>query len=139
MEPVGHIAPSTLSAKDLPWQILWSKDKCTLCGRCTAVCPVRAIELGVHRKRALTTPPGLENRPANLFSVYHGIDQRTDPAHACMGCGMCTLVCPNNAIVPRHTDEIDKLLIPDLLVVVVQKSGLAHLLEEGDGLFHDCL
>jgi len=109
MEPVGHIAPSTLSAKDLPWQILWSKDKCTLCGRCTAVCPVRAIELGVHRKRALTTPPGLENRPANLFSVYHGIDQRTDPAHACMGCGMCTLVCPNNAIVPRHTDEIDKL------------------------------
>ena len=109
MEPVGHIAPSTLSAKDLPWQIAWQKDRCTLCGRCTTVCPVRAIELGVHRKRALTTPVGLESRPANLFSVYHGIDQRTDPAHACVGCGMCTLVCPNNAIVPLRADETDKL------------------------------
>ncbi len=109
MESVGRITPSTLSVKDLPWQILWSKDKCTLCGRCTTVCPVRAIELGVHRKRALATPVGLENRPANLFSVYHGIDQRTDPAHACVGCGMCTLVCPNQAIVPMRTDEIDRL------------------------------
>jgi glutamate synthase (NADPH) large chain len=109
MEPVERITPSTLSAKDLPWQILWRKDRCTLCGRCTSVCPVRAIELGVHRKRALTIPPGLEERPANLFSVYHGIDQRTDPAHACVGCGMCTLVCPNGAIVPARTDESDRL------------------------------
>ncbi len=109
MEPVGHITPSTLSAKDLPWQIAWSKEKCTLCGSCTTVCPVRAIDLGVHRKRALAVPAGLETRPANLFSIYHGIDQRTDPAHACVGCGMCTLVCPNGAIVPMRGDEIDKL------------------------------
>ena len=109
MESVGHITPSTLSAKDLPWQIVWSKDKCTLCGRCTAVCPVRAIDLGPHRKRALSVPAGLESRPANLFSIYHGIDQRTDPAHACVGCAMCTLVCPNGAIAPVRSDEIDKL------------------------------
>ncbi len=109
MEPVGHITPSTLSAKDLPWQIAWSKEKCTLCGSCTTVCPVRAIDLGVHRKRALAVPAGLETRPSNLFSIYHGIDQRTDPAHACVGCGMCTLVCPNGAIVPMRGDEIDKL------------------------------
>ena len=51
MQPNRPITPSTLSVKDLPWQILWSKDKCTLCGRCTAVCPVHAIELGVFRKR----------------------------------------------------------------------------------------
>ena len=109
MEPMGHITPSTLSTKDLPWQILWDKEKCTLCGSCTTVCPVRAIDLGVHRKRSLQVPVGLETRPGNLFSVYHGIDQRTDPAHACVGCGMCTMVCPNGAILPMHGDEIDKL------------------------------
>ena len=38
MQPNATITPSTLSVKDLPWQILWHKDKCTLCGRCTAVC-----------------------------------------------------------------------------------------------------
>jgi glutamate synthase (NADPH/NADH) large chain len=106
---MGRLTPSALSAKDLPWQILWNKDKCTLCGSCTAVCPVRAIDLGVHRKRALQVPVGLETRPGNLFSVYHGIDQRTDPPHACMGCGMCTMVCPNGAIAPMRSNEIDKL------------------------------
>ncbi len=27
------ITPSTLSIKDLPWQIDWNKEKCTLCGQ----------------------------------------------------------------------------------------------------------
>jgi len=98
-----------LSIKDLPWQIHWGKDKCTLCSNCTSVCPVRAIELGVHRKRVLQVPIGLEEKATNLFSVYHGIVQRTDIAHACVGCGMCTLVCPNGAIIPVRGDEIDKL------------------------------
>lgn len=109
MESMGCITPSTLSTKDLPWQILWNKEKCTLCGGCTTVCPVRAIDLGVHRKRSLQVPVGLATKPGNLFSVYHGIDQHTDPAHACVGCGMCTMVCPNGAIAPIHAEGIDKL------------------------------
>jgi glutamate synthase (NADPH/NADH) large chain len=106
---MGTITPSTLSRSDLPWQIAWSKEKCNLCGHCTAVCPVRAIELGVHRKRTLQVPIGLTEKPGNLYSIYHGIRQRTEPAFTCIGCGMCDLLCPNGAIRPVRSVETDKL------------------------------
>jgi len=109
MSPNRPIAPSTLSVKDLPWQIIWDKDKCTLCGKCTAVCPVNAIELGVFRKRTVETTIGLENNPFNNFKIYYGIRQKTDPAYSCVGCAMCSLVCPNDAIIPAKSDEADKL------------------------------
>jgi glutamate synthase (NADPH/NADH) large chain len=109
MLPDRPIAPSTLSIKDLPWQIEWRKDKCTLCGRCTAVCPVNAIELGVFRKRVVATSLDSDKPPSNVYTVFHGIRQKTDPAYACVGCAMCSLVCPNDAIFPLHSDEADKL------------------------------
>ena len=99
------ITPSTLSCKDLPWQIKWDINTCTKCGRCTAVCPVSAIELGVFRKREIKTPMGLAAKPSNEFSVYYGIRQRTDPAYACIGCSMCNMVCPNNSIEPIRQDD----------------------------------
>jgi ferredoxin len=109
MQPNAAITPSTLSVKDLPWQILWHKDKCTLCGRCTAVCPVNAIELGVFRKRRITVSLEPQGNPASSFEIYHGIRQKTDPAYACVGCATCSLVCPNDAIFPMRSDEADKL------------------------------
>jgi len=109
MFPSRAITPSTLSVKDLPWQIVWSKDKCNLCGSCTAVCPVNAIELGVFRKREVQTTLNLNESSTNRFTIYHGIRQKTDPAYACVGCGMCNMVCPNDAIIPARTDEADKL------------------------------
>ncbi len=104
------VTPSTLSRRDLPWQIRWDIHTCTLCGRCTAVCPVNAIELGVFRKRSISSPPlGLKDKPDSSFSVYHGIRQRTDPGYACIGCTMCNLVCPNNAIEAVKTETTDML------------------------------
>jgi len=109
MASVGTITPSTLSRKDLLWQIVWDKERCALCGRCTAACPVQAIELGVFRKRLVQVTPGVETQPSNVYQVFYGIRQKTDPAHACIGCGTCTLVCPNDCIMPVRNDEIDKL------------------------------
>ncbi len=111
MQPERPITPSSLSVKDLPWQILWSKDKCTLCGKCTAVCPVDAIELGVFRKRIVSPP--MENfleAPTAELTNYYGIRQKTDPAYKCVGCAMCALTCPNDAIMPCRSDEAEKLV-----------------------------
>ena len=103
------ITPSSLSVKDLPWQVLWSKDRCTLCGQCTAVCPIHAIEMGVFRKRIVNADLNSAEKPSNLHAVFYGIRQKTDPPHACIGCAMCTHVCPNDAIIPVRNDEADKL------------------------------
>ncbi|MFO8031238.1 MAG: glutamate synthase-related protein [Desulfohalobiaceae bacterium] len=108
MLSTGFIGPNTMSVKDLPWQIQWSEQRCTLCGRCCSVCPVQALELGVFRKRSIQTPMGLQQKPENTFSIYYGIRQRTSPEQACVGCGMCTQVCPNEAILPVRSDEQDK-------------------------------
>ncbi|MCX7823908.1 MAG: glutamate synthase-related protein [Syntrophobacterales bacterium] len=109
MASIGTIAPSSLSRKDLLWQIVWDKERCAFCGRCTAVCPVHAIELGVFRKRLLQVAAGMETQPSNVYQVFYGIRQKTDPAYSCIGCGTCTLVCPNDCIIPIRNDEIDKL------------------------------
>ena len=85
MLPDRPITPSTLSVKDLLWQIEWRKDKCTLCGRCTAVCPVSAIELGVFRQRVMTPSLDPDKPSSNVYKVYQGIRQKTDPAYACVG------------------------------------------------------
>jgi glutamate synthase (NADPH/NADH) large chain len=100
MQAERPITPSTLSVRDLPWRVDWNKEACTLCGRCTAVCPVSAIELGVFRKRLVEPSPGLLQKPTTVHKVFYGIRQRTDAAYRCIGCGMCNMVCPNNAITP---------------------------------------
>ncbi|MFW5730120.1 MAG: glutamate synthase-related protein [Desulfonatronovibrionaceae bacterium] len=110
MQANRAITPSTLSQRELPWQIHWDIQACTLCGRCTAVCPVNAIELGTFRKRKISPGlPGGPEKPSASFSVYYGIRQKTDADYACIGCSMCNLVCPNNAIRPVRSETDDSL------------------------------
>jgi glutamate synthase (NADPH) large chain len=109
MESMGYLHPSTLSKTDLVWNIIWDKLKCTLCGSCAAVCPMRALDLAVYGKREVNVSSGLMEKPDNSYKVYHGIRASSDIGRACIGCGMCTLVCPNDAISPVHNTESDKI------------------------------
>ena len=110
------INPSSLSLSDLPWQINWNKDRCTLCGQCTAVCPTQAISLSVFRKRNIAgtmnlSPVGSKNpaeRPLSQFETYYGIQQKTTIEEKCIGCAMCSMVCPNDAIAPQRNPGVDR-------------------------------
>jgi len=103
------LEPSSLSLNDLPWQIEYNNDRCTLCGQCTAVCPVKAIELNVFQKRIIKTSVAKNAEHSNTYDNFYGIRQKTDVANACIGCAMCTLACPNDAIRPVKNPGLDRM------------------------------
>jgi len=99
------VGPGSLGYTDLPWIIQHREDRCTLCGRCTAVCPKEAIYLAYRRQR-MPKLDVLKKARGNEYRVFVGIRQRTNMANACIGCSMCTMVCPNEAIMPvPNTNE----------------------------------
>ncbi|MCK5695215.1 MAG: 4Fe-4S binding protein [Desulfobacula sp.] len=103
------LEPSSLSLNDLPWQINYNNDRCTLCGQCTAVCPVKAIELNVFQKRVIKTSIEIDKNHSNQYDTFYGIHQKTRVENACIGCAMCTMVCPNDAISPVRNPGLDRL------------------------------
>jgi len=87
--------------QEFPYVIQWREDRCTRCGRCTAVCPQQAIEPAVFAQRLVHSESGTLV-PSTVRKVSHGIRQVNDIDRYCTGCGMCSLVCPNMAIVPHY-------------------------------------
>lgn len=101
--------PSSLTYHDLPWIIEHREERCTLCGNCTSVCPKESIFLAYRRQRMPKTDIQKDKR--NLeYRTFYGIRQRVDIEHSCVGCGMCSMVCPNEAIgpVPNSNDPRDR-------------------------------
>ena len=99
------IAPSSLTYIDFPWIIEHREDRCTLCGNCTSVCPKEAIHL-TYRRQRMPKLDVLGKRRGNEYRTFTGIRQETTMANACIGCGMCAMVCPNEAITPvPNTNE----------------------------------
>lgn len=103
------LEPSSLSLNDLSWQIEFNNDRCTLCGQCTAVCPVHAIALHPFQKRAIKTSVNQRVENSNSYDTFYGIRQDTRVENACIGCAMCTLVCPNDAIQPKKNPGLDRM------------------------------
>ena len=102
MEPASRLDRNgQLTLQEFPYVIQWREDRCTRCGRCTAVCPQQAIEPAVFAQRLVYSESGTPV-PSTVRKISHGIRQVTDIERYCTGCGICSLVCPNVAIAPYY-------------------------------------
>ena len=94
-----------VSVNDLPWKIQYTNERCTMCGSCVSACSFNAIEAAIER-RSITVSTGHQPEPSQRHMAVPVIRQRAVVANACVGCGMCEKVCPNNAIKPvRNLDS----------------------------------
>jgi len=105
MEPATKLDYNhQLSLKEFPYIVRWRDHRCTRCGRCTAVCPVKAIEPTVKVKRTVYSE-GPVPTPESVRKITQVVEQVTDVERHCTGCGTCTLVCPNDAIEPEFNPQ----------------------------------
>ncbi len=93
-----------LTLKDFPYIIRWREDRCTRCGKCTAVCPVKAIEADVFSQRTVKSE-GEVPEPVTARSITHVVRQVNDIDRYCTGCATCALVCPTVAIEPEFNPQ----------------------------------
>jgi glutamate synthase (NADPH/NADH) large chain len=89
-----------LPLAEFPYVVKWSADRCKRCGRCTAVCPVKAIVPDVVVKRVVTSE-GESPMPVAKRTIVHIVRQVREIERYCVGCATCALVCPNEAIGPE--------------------------------------
>ena len=105
MEPAARLDRNhQLTLKDFPYIINWSDERCTRCGKCTAICPMFSIEPAVVVRRKVLSE-GVNPEPTTTRQVVSVVKQVNEIGKYCTGCAMCSLVCPNDAIMPEYNPQ----------------------------------
>lgn len=125
MKPLPDLTRTELESvgaatvEDFTWKQLLDTDACTVCGRCTSVCPAHAtgkpldpreIVLKVGHVMAATRPGGpvtpVVGQDAELTVSANSVFERISPDEiwACTSCKACDEVCPVNI------EILDKIL-----------------------------
>jgi len=125
MRAMPNLAETSLESfganvvEDFTWKQLLDTDSCTMCGRCTSVCPAKAtgklldpreIVLKVGEVMAASSPHGYVRPPLGTpkeitissNSVFERIT--TEELWACTSCRACDEICPVNI------EILDKIL-----------------------------
>lgn len=105
MEPASKLDHNhKLSLREFPYIIRWRDDRCKRCGKCTSVCPVKAIVPSVKVQRTVHSQGPIPEPAASRMTIQV-VEQVVDMDRYCTGCGSCTLVCPNEAIEPEFNPQ----------------------------------
>ena len=94
-------------ASDLTWKQIFDTDACTVCGRCTSVCPANITgkpldprEMVLKTGEVAASMAGV-SPPVSTTAVLEGAGALFDRIHpdevfACTTCGACDEICPVN-------------------------------------------
>ena len=112
-------------------------NKCTLCDKCTEVCPVAApseFELGLTRRKAIYMPF------AQAIPATYTLDDRRCPGTVPIACGKCADVCDPKAI---DFDQVPEIVEEEVGTIIVATGydlyGKKELAEYGAGKIPDVL